>query len=206
MEEKVEKIIQRIEEDSRAEVEGILREARDKAEKIKAEAEKKAKGIEDEIIGKGKREAEQEKQRIIANARLRARKMKLDAKEEVIRAALEEAEKKLKKVSTSKDYPKVLENLIEEAAISIGEKEVKIFVRKEDARILTADLLEKLSKEAKCKISLSSQTINTCGGVIARTNDGRVEVDNTLETRMERMREDLRSQVAEVLLLGGRAA
>lgn len=196
--EKVGKIIARIEEDARAEVERILSEAKAQAEEIRSEAEAKAKTEKAEIISRGKREAEQERARIIANAKLRARKALLDAKEEVIKEAFSRAEKALEEVTKEERYPGILKKLILEATESIG-GDVEILARKEDRKILNRSFLAEVSREAKVKVALAKDTISSIGGVVVRGKDGRAEVDNTFETRLERVSSELRSSVAKVL-------
>jgi|Deesub1362A_J573_1020465.scaffolds.fasta_scaffold00005_5 V/A-type H+-transporting ATPase subunit E len=203
MDEKVQNIIKKIEGDSKAEVENILKEAKKQASEIVEEAEEKAKTIEEEILRRGERDAEQEKLRIVANAKLKSRKMILDGKEEVISEAFSKAREILQDIGASDKYYDVLRDLIKEAAVSVGDKEIILLARKEDHKILTKNFLKKLSKELDCQLALDSTPIKTMGGVVCRSKDGRIEVDNTLETRLERMKEDLRPKVAKILFGGG---
>ena len=196
--EKVEKIIARIEADARAEAERILSEARAQAESIRREAEAKAGVRKAEIISRGRREAEQERARIVANAKLRARKALLDAKEEVIREAFSRAEKALAEVAKEERYPGILKRLILEAIETIG-GDVEVLARKEDRKILSKSFLQEIAKQAKVKVTLAEETISSAGGVVVRSRDGRAEVDNTFETRLERIKSELRSSVAKVL-------
>ena len=41
------------------------------------------------------------------------------------------------------------------------------------------------------------------GGVIVRTVDGTIEIDNTIETRIEREKSDIRKKVARILFAKG---
>ncbi len=196
--EKVEKIIAKIEEDARAEAERILSEAKAQAEGIRKEAEAKAQARKAEIISRGKREAEQERARIVANAKLRARKALLDAKEEVIKEAFSRAEKALADVAKEERYPEILKKLILEAIETLG-GDVEILARKEDKKILSKSFLQEIAREAKVKVTLAKDTISSIGGVVVRSKDGSAEVDNTFETRLERISAELRSSVAKVL-------
>ncbi|NOZ58255.1 MAG: V-type ATP synthase subunit E [Euryarchaeota archaeon] len=196
--EKLEKIIARIEEDARAEVDRIMSDARAKAEEIKKEAELRARAKKEEILSSGRREAEQERARIVANAKLRARKALLDAKEEVIREAFSRAREELAKVAGEERYGEILKKLILEAIETIG-GDVEIVARKEDKKILSKSFLQEISREAGVKVTLAKDTISSIGGVVVRSKDGKAEVDNTFETRLERISSELRSSVAKVL-------
>lgn len=196
--ESAEKIIERIREDAAREVEVIIGEAKREAEDIIKEAEDKAEEQKREIISKGEKEAELLKQRIVANAKLKARKSGLDAKEELIKAVFEEAEKELAKIASSDNYKDILRGLIAEGVSSVGE-DAEVMVKEEDKKLLEDGILKDLEKEFKVKITLSPENINTIGGVIVRSKNGRVEVNNTFETRMIRMQDALRSKIAKIL-------
>lgn len=194
----IDKITEKIKAGSRGEIDAIKKEAKANAKEITAEAEKKAADLKAEIVERGKRDAEREKQRIVANAKLQARKLGLDAKEDVIKEAFAEAEAKLRKISSSSEYSSVLSALIKEAQAVVS-SDIEIIVRKGDSKVLTSDYINKLSADTKSKIELSSDTIDTIGGAIVKAKDGKTEVNNTIEMRMERMKGDIRPKVAQAL-------
>jgi len=196
--EKVEKIIAKIEEDAKAEADKIISEAKAQAEEIRKEAEAKAKAKREEILSRGRREAEQERARIVANAKLKARKAVLDAREEVIKEAFSKAQEALAKIAKEERYPEILKKLVLEAVDTIG-ADVEVLARKEDKKIFTKAFLKEIEKEAKVKVTLAKETISSIGGVVVRSKDGRSEVDNTFETRLERISSELRRKVAKVL-------
>lgn len=196
---KADKIISKIIEDSDREAEEILEKGREKANAILAEAKSQAKIAEDELLQKGNRDAELIKQRIIANAKLQVKKHRLDTKEEVIQQAFSEAEKKLMTVASSKDYSLILRSLISEGVKTLGAKDVEVVVRKEDMKLADKAFLSGLNEELGIHVSLSSNSIESLGGAVIRAKDGKVEVNNTFETRLLRMRDDLRNRAAKIL-------
>lgn len=195
---KASKITSRIEEDSEHEAEEILREAQAKADEILSQGKNQAIAAEEEIIQKGRSDAELIKQRTIANAKLRSKKHGLDVKEEMIQKAFEEAEKKLAEITSSKEYSRIMMNVIKEGVESISGNSAEVVIRKEDVEISKA-VLGELSKKLKVDITLSGNHIESQGGAIIRSKDGKIEVNNTFESRMRRMRDELRSKVARVL-------
>ena len=192
------KIIERIKEDADKEAAAILEEAKKEAAAILEEAKRKAEQRRSDIIVRGEKEAELLRQRIVANAKLKARKSGLDAKEELISAVFKEAEKELGKVASTDKYMDILRELIREGVASVGE-DAEVVGRKEDEKLLKGGLLEDLSKELGVKITLSPEKIESIGGVIVRSKSGKVEVNNTFETRMQRMQDTLRSEIAKIL-------
>lgn len=196
--ENIDRITEKIALGSKGEVDEIMKEAKSKADEIISEAEKKAEALKAEIVDGGERDAERERLRIIANAKLQSRKLKLEAKEDVIKAAFKTAEDKLKEIGSSGQYPDVLAALIKEAQAVVGE-DIVVISRKDDSKVLTTGYIKKLSADTKARIELSSDAIDTIGGVVVKAKDGKAEVNNTIEMRMERMKGGLRPQVARAL-------
>ncbi len=197
--ENLSRIISVIEEDASREVERILGEARAKAEELKKAAEQEAQERREEILKRGRREAERERARIIASARLKAKKQMLDAKEEAIQKVFSEVRKALEEISKDrKKYREVLKKLVAEAAESIGGDAV-IICREQDRRIFSKRFLSELEKLTGVKLELAEETTGGSGGVILRSRDGRTEVDNTFETRLERAMAELRNEAAGLL-------
>jgi len=195
--ENLNKIVSKIRKDAQAEASKIIEKARKQAEEIRREAEREAEKKYSEMISSYQREAEQEKQRIVANAKLKARKIVLDAREEVISEAFSEAVERLKNLPRDK-YREVLLNLIKEGVEAI-QGDAEVLLRKEDSRLITSTMLKELSSELGFQIKKSKERISAIGGVVVRSSDGRIEVDNTFETRLERQKDELRKEVAKVL-------
>lgn len=196
--ENIDKITEKIAAGSKKEVDAIIKEAKSKADEVISEAEKKAEALKAEIVASGERDAERERQRIVANAKLQSRKLRLEAKEDVIKEAFKMAEDKLKEIGSGEQYSSVLAALIKEAQAVVG-GDIELIARKDDLKVLTPEYIKKLSADTKARIEISPSTIDTIGGVIVKAKDGKVEVNNTIEMRMERMRGELRPKVAEVL-------
>ena len=193
------KIISRIKEDSDLETQEILKNAHKIADDIISSAKNKAKSEETEIIEKAKHDAELTKQRIIANAKLKSKKHCLYIKEGIIQNTFDEAETKLGNFRSSPKYPEILKDIIEEGIESINGEDAEISVKKDDITILTNDFLKDLSNKFNMNLTISKESIRSNGGALIRTIDGKIVVNNTFETRMQRMRDHLRSEVAKIL-------
>jgi len=96
------------------------------------------------------------------------------------------------------------ENTVKEGKSEESE-ELEVLVSEEDANFVSQSLLDKISAEIskeegiKIHLSLSTERIKASGGVIVRRKDGKVEVNNTFEKRMERFMPILRENVARIL-------
>ncbi len=206
----VDKIVEKISQETDEKVESILNEARSKVEKIIARANMQSERKKADIVEKGERESFLEKQRIIADARIKARKMKWDAGEEVVNKAFKISRDKINEIRSEgkyggEDYSEVLKRLIKEAGLNIGGGDLIVIATKEDANFIEKgsldDIAEEIEGETKVKttINLSKENISGLGGVIVRTKDGKMEVDNTYEERIRRQSEALRAKIYKIL-------
>lgn len=197
-------------------VESILSESHGQADDIVNEAEKQASEIiergkiestekEKEILESAKKEADIRFQQIISDAKLNSKRKIQEAREELMENTFHKAHEKLEKIAStdSNDYINSLKKLTKEASIEIGGGSLEIFLKKEDVPKLEGTLdsiAEEVSKQVGNKTTLKlGGTINTIGGVSVKTEDGNIEVNNTIEARMERFRGMLRLEVAKVL-------
>jgi len=195
---------------TREEVKKILGEAKREAEKILGEARDRAKLEEEAITARGNHLAQQEKQRILADARIRARRKKMDVEEFLVQTVFKEAKEFLVTLANPgredrKEYKDVLSDLIAEASAAIDGNVAEIIFSENDSKFATKENLSKIgkkvSKKRDKKISLvfAKETISTIGGVIVRSKDGNMEINNTFETRIKRLEDTLRPEVAEIL-------
>jgi V/A-type H+-transporting ATPase subunit E len=207
-------IVGRIKEEANAEVEKIERDARDKATGMIEEATAEIEAQKRNFIRMEERNAVGEKERIIRAARLKVRKKKWEAQEEMIERVLDDALKKIKDVKKEsfkgEKYAPILAGLIKEAATSISagsgrdeegnELEVVLSEEDADASYVSNSILNNISKEiGGVKLRLSKEKIKAVGGVLVRRKDGKIVVNNTFENRMARLYDTLREDVVGAL-------
>lgn len=200
--EQIEKIEEIIINEAKAKAEEIITKAKEKAQKILDEAKREAEKEANEIINRRKADAEARARRIMSEARLEARLKLLNAKEEVISNVFDTALERLKEFCQTPEYKEVLENLIKDAAITIGGGNLEVLLS-ENTNIEPD--LSKIAKEVEkqtgtaTSIVLSKDKVKSIGGAIVRSLDQSFTLDNTFEARLERVREQLRVSVANVL-------
>ena len=198
----IEKIEEIIINEAKAKAEEIIAKAKEKARKILDEAKREAEKEVNEIINRRKADAEARARRIMSEARLEARLKLLNAKEEVISNAFDTALERLKEFCQTPEYKEVLENLIKDAAITIGGGNLEVLLS-ENTNIEPD--LSKIAKEIEkqtgtaTSIVISKDKVKSIGGAIVRSLDQSFTLDNTFEARLERVREQLRVSVANVL-------
>jgi len=202
----IEKIIAEIEKSAAQESEAVLSEARKRADRVLAEARAEALRRERAVLLKGEQEANQEAQRIVAEARIRARRAEIDAREKVLQQALDQAQQMLQAMTAQgAAYKAALERLTYAAAISSGAEALEILMSQRDRQLLSQDDLRgiaaRISSEQgiAARLTCAQESLDCRGGVVLRSADGRVRVDNTFEARLDRLRHALRTEAARLL-------
>ena len=179
----------------------IIQDANAEVSQINASAEKTAEAEKTKILENGKKQSDMRYQQIISEAKMNARRAKLGAKEEVIEAAFNQAtgELKAKAADGDEEYKNSLAKMIQEAATEIGHDDLIIHLNEADTNKFKQDLSSSDSFEIDGIKFTLGEPINAIGGAILKTSNGDIEVNNTIEARLERFKSILRSEVAEVL-------
>jgi len=202
------KIIQEVVRLGDAPAEQILQDARRTAAGIREDAEKKARVEREAILTRGQQVADREHQRVLADAKIRVRRRISDVKEEQIKKAFSEAESRLIGLADKPEYSNILNKLIVESGIVAGGGPLEVQVRAHDRPLLSEEMLAHLSKKISnivkkpTSLKLSEEPLAAIGGAIVRSGGGVIEVENTLDSRLERLKRELRFKVAEILFGG----
>jgi len=206
----VDKIISHIQASVDREISEVLQQARQEAEAIKKDAEQRAEAETEKILSQGKRSASLEGQKIIAETKLGFRRKKMDAQEEAIAASFEDAAKFLgelaeKQKQDSFVYKDIMFNLIGAACEILAGTKVELTLNKRDRQRFDKKMMGELDSFVKKKtgrdisLSLAKETIPCTGGVIVRDMENQIEVDNTFEAKLNRLKEGIRVDVAKLL-------
>ena len=197
------KIVESIMSEAQEKADLIIQDANAEVSAIQAKAEKTAEAEKTKILENGKKQSDMRYQQIISEAKMNARRAELGAKEEVIEAAFNQAIGELKTKASSGDdeYEDSLSKMIKEAADEIGGNDLIIQLNEAD----TNKIKQELSADGADSFQLEGinftigEPIDAMGGAVLKTVNGDIEVNNTIEARLERFKSILRSEVAEVL-------
>lgn len=122
----------------------------------------------------------------------------LSAREESLDKIFESTKEELGNLTKKeKQYKPVLRSLILEASLKLLEETVVVKVTERDQK-LAQSLVDEIAKEYKelankdvtIKVSDSFLSKDTVGGVVVANEDGKIEVDNTLEERLKLLSEE----------------
>lgn len=195
------KIVSSIMSEAQEKADVIIQEVNAEVSAIEAQADKTAEVEKAKILENGKKQSDMRYQQIISEAKMNARRAKLSAKEEIIEAAFEKAVSELEqKVSSqSADYEDSLIKMIKEAADEIGGDDLIIQLNEADTNQFKGEISSDNTFDVEGIKFKLGEPINAIGGAILKTSNGDIEVNNTIDARLERFKSILRSEVANVL-------
>lgn len=193
-----EKIEAKILEDSQKLIKTNIDDANREAADIIKAAQEQAKQKSLELNNKAKQDAVVKKQRMISVAKLEGRKLRLQAKQEVIEEVFNKAIEQLNNLPTDK-YQSILSDMI---VNSITDGNEEIILSANDKENLDASFVETINNKLKTKditgnVKISDITRATNGGFILKLGD--IEVNNSFYAIMRMQREELESAVIKVL-------
>ena len=167
----LDKIIERITQDSAVKCEGILKEATAQATTIKADAAAASKKDADKVLAKAAKQAQAIVEMAKSGSAMEQKNALLDAKVGIIDEAVSYAKTKLAGTGDSEYFDIVLKLVKAYAQDSEG---IMYFSQKDLSRLLSrlpADFAEKVSALTGGKLKVSSEPKNIDGGFILAYGD-----------------------------------
>ena len=119
--------------------------------------------------------------------------------ENAVNSAFEQARKKLASAGDKDSYKALMASIIEESVSSVGTGEVTVESNKSDSDLVKKIIADLQKKNPKVKVSLSNQPIDVIGGIRVKSGDGSMTYDNTLDSRIERLKPLIRKNIAQML-------
>ena len=151
------------------------------------------------IVESAKKQAENLKRQIVGSGRLAARNQELLMIENAVNNAFEEARKKLATSGGKDSYKALMSTIIEESVSSVGSGEVMIECNKNDAELVRKIVTDLQKKNSKVQAKVSDKSIDVLGGIRVKSADGTMTYDNTLDSRIERLKPLIRKNIAQML-------
>jgi V/A-type H+/Na+-transporting ATPase subunit E len=182
----------KVAEEFEAEVVADLEQGRMEALARVEAARKETADAVSKILETSVKQAESVKRQVIGAAELEVRNDQLKSMERAVNHVFEAATKEVTELS-GVAHEKALARLIEEGLEVIGPSAV-VYCSSKDSKAVSASL-----KSLGHKLKMGEDSIETMGGVVLASPDGSIRFDNTFEARLERMRPELRKEVAGVL-------
>lgn len=179
---KLEEMLRSLESEAIERVLGTKEAARRELDELEREYSARAEGVRSRILG-------------MAEIRARAEMLRLldEESERVTRSAME----RISSMPRDSNYERIIELLLEEAAAAVGSAELVVRPAKPDVAVAKR-VISRLSRTKRFKgisMALSEEAVDSIGGVVVSSADGRVSYDNTFEARLERSRENIKAAI-----------
>jgi len=150
----------------------------------------------DRIIADGKKEAEKIEKQIVGGADLEARNKQLVLVEESVDKAFAKAVDQIKNTERNDDYSKLINTLLDESVKILGTSDITVLCNDRDKPVVQSSLSRFSGAE------LSPETVDCMGGIQAKSKDGSMTFDNTLDARLDRLKPLIRKEIASKFGLG----
>jgi len=199
LEENIESLSRAMISEAKAEADQIRTSAQAKADEIRQRAQQQADTERTEILDRARQEADRLRGQVVATTQMKARTMELEHREKLLDGVFEAARKQLPSIEQWSDYDQIAHKLLEEAIKQLGADKIQVRADEQTQKVMDKLGLEKLSKELETEIILG-KPLDQGLGVISETVDGHLQYDNTLETRLGRLQNGLRSPVYRILI------
>lgn len=199
LEENIDSLSRAIMAEAHSEADKVLSDAKAKADGLRQNARQKIEAERKEILERAEQEADRIRSQKIAATQLKARTMQLESREKLLDNVYSSALKELSTIQHRSDYEEISQGLLKEALSQIKTNEVRIHVDPQTQAVLSQKFLDDLSKELNVQIEIG-KPLDHGTGVIAESTNGRIQFDNTLESRLQRMWNGLRSSAHRILM------
>jgi vacuolar-type H+-ATPase subunit E/Vma4 len=168
-------------------VQSLIEETNKKVKEINQNYEKKAEKAYSDIIENAKKQVDDINRVEKAQTISKTMKISIEGQKDIIDDAMVILKEKLFELPQKASYPNFLRYLIVEALNIIDTKKISLKCRKEDKEIVSK-IVSQIA-DGKRDISISDEEIQIAGGVIIVSEDGKEIVENTLESKLEEIKE-----------------
>ena len=135
----------------------------------------------------------------VSTAQLKARSVQLAHREQLLDRVFDTVKEKLADVQKRPDYDEIAALLLREALVQLRVNKAEIRADQATKNSLQKRALGEISKELNGQFTLGD-TLEEGSGIVVSAADGKLNYDNTLETRLNRLQSTLRASVNKVLM------
>ncbi len=197
--EEIDRLSRAILAEARQESEEVRGKGREKAEAIKRQAQEEAASIRKSILERANQDAERLRGQAVATAQLQARSSQLGSREKLLDRVFSEVQKRLDGIAKRPDYNAIATMLLREALTDLRVDRAEIRADEATRKALMKGGLDEVARELKGQYTFGDP-LQEGTGVVVTASNGKLQYDNTLETRLRRLQGALRSSVYKVLM------
>jgi vacuolar-type H+-ATPase subunit E/Vma4 len=141
------------------------------------------------------------RERSMLDIDLEIKKRRFEIFDAIVADVVKRVKEKIENIRETPLYKEALKRFIDKALKYAPSKETIVEGNIEDQRLLR-EIVKEMSGKRGFKISLSTGTIETVGGLNIKSKDGTFAYLSTVEVRIEELKEELRKTIMEELIRG----
>jgi V/A-type H+/Na+-transporting ATPase subunit E len=192
----IEQLIESVEVSAGERITEMKQNAYRQSVEIRKGAEGKDEAIKQKHLDAVKKTIEAERNKLFAKIKDETRMQFTRTKDEVYKKAFFEAQKILSSARSRPDYENNFRKMLKEVVLELEGEDVQLHIDKSDE-----NLCKKLLLELKLNCDVITD-ITSAGGLNASTKDGKFIVFNTIESRFERAKALLKTEIFSTLYGG----
>ncbi len=187
-------LLDAIEKAGKAQLAQLEQETSERVEEILAEAKETAESRREAAYREAIRPKAVERARRRHEARMAALKITAATRGQTAEMLLDQVEARLQSLREQPAYQELFRRLVEEAVATLGRNEIADPATSGLPRLIVDGRDEPLAQKTLQALSLEMEIapdLESWGGVVLQSGDGRIVVNNTLENRLEQLKPHL---------------
>lgn len=150
------------------------------------------------ILENARKQAENLKRQIVGSSKLSARNNQLILVEDSVSTVFEMARKRFLSVNKEPDYEKLMKQALLNSLNEIGKNDLRIECNRTDSNIVRK-IVEDINKERGAKMVVVNENVDILGGIRAASSDGTLTYDDSIDSRIERLKPLIRKNIVQIL-------
>ena len=151
------------------------------------------------ILEGARKQGDNLKRQIVGSSRLSARNRQLVLIERAVNDTFEKAKTILASSNKENSYRLLMRKILKDSVMMIDSDEVIVECNKNDIELVEQAISDSFKDNNKIKIKMSDHPLNAIGGIRLTSADGSMTFDNTLDSRIERLKPLIRKNIAQML-------
>jgi V/A-type H+/Na+-transporting ATPase subunit E len=151
------------------------------------------------ILESAKKQADNLKRQIVGSSRLSVRNKQLILIEKAVNDTFEKAKTLLASSNRENSYRILMTKILKDSIKMINSEELIVECNKNDIKLIEKAIADSFNENNKLKIKISDHPINAIGGIRVKSADESMTFDNTLDSRIERLKPLIRKNIAQML-------
>jgi V/A-type H+/Na+-transporting ATPase subunit E len=151
------------------------------------------------ILESARKQADNLKRQIVGSSRLAARNKQLVLIERAVNDTFEKAKTLLASSNKENSYRILMTKILKDSVKMIDSEELIVECNNNDIKLIEKAIADSFNENNKLKIKISDHPINAIGGIRVKSADESMTFDNTLDSRIERLKPLIRKSIAQML-------